>query len=142
MQRSKLENRLQRAARDGRFQTVQRLIEEEGADPSLCNSKGLTLLMWAAVRDAAEWVGYLVQQNLDVNAVDREGRTALMWAAEYGHLEVVEKLIDCGADPTIKNKHGHNAAWYAAWEGFEDIQSVLERAEDLQESASNLSFEN
>jgi hypothetical protein len=44
----------------------------------------------------------LVEEGMDVNAMDANGATPLMWAAYQGDLEMVKWLVDNGADPFLK----------------------------------------
>ncbi len=56
-------------------------------------------------------VQFLIEQGLDVNAVDSYGRTPLIWAAEQGNIEAMKLLLDNGAIKTLEHcdANGTNA---------------------------------
>ena len=50
------------------------------------------------------YVRDLINQGMDVNAVDRKGRTALMKAAEAGNDQMIAILLTSGADIHMRDK--------------------------------------
>jgi hypothetical protein len=65
----------------------------------------------------------LINQGIDVNAVNKAGQTALMLAAENGNDESVKALLEAGADVNRKDREG-KTAWDSA--DNDDIRSMLE----------------
>jgi ankyrin repeat protein len=63
-------------------------------------------------------VGALLQQGVNINAVDRQfGATALMWASHEGHTDIVRLLLSNGASIDAQQHLGRTALWYAAQQG-------------------------
>lgn len=108
------------AARYGRRQVLQTLIEQYEFDPMLPNHEGITLLMLAALsseshKGASPSLDLLLSLNrCHVNAQDRDGRTALMRAAQYGRMRNAEALLRHDAFPGIQDKEGRTALMLAA----------------------------
>ena len=99
-----------------------RLLVELGGDPKIPNAEGATALMAAAgigvravgeepgsVAEVIETIDFLIEQGLNVNAIDENGETAMHGAAYRNFPEIVDYLDERGADPdkwNHKNKHG------------------------------------
>lgn len=78
-----------------------RVLLEGGADPNLTNVAGFTPMTLAAKNRSMDLMRALLDNGVDVNAVDREGRTALGQTIEHGvSLRDKEELIERGAIPT------------------------------------------
>ena len=54
-------------------------------------------------------LSYLIDEGVEVNAIDNQGRTPLTYAMFVGSLCAVRTLIKHGADPLIKDRQGQNA---------------------------------
>ena len=67
----------------------------------------------------------LIEENVDVNAVDEGNQTALHWAAREGHVDVVKVLIENGADVNAVQYIERTALHLAADEGYIDLVKVL-----------------
>ena len=108
------------AARMGAEGVFSSLVNR-GANLSRTTNKGTTLLMFAAMGGNAEITGILLEDKVDINALDNVtveiasgdkyqsvggGDTALHYAAEHGSLAVAELLIEYGADIAQPNKGG------------------------------------
>jgi ankyrin repeat protein len=104
------------AAAGARLDIVKRLLARN-IDINARYPNDLTLLMWASGPDehapeaqAAEVVGFLLDQGAHIDDRDDRGRTALMIAAEGGHAEIANLLLARGADPSLRDKAGKRAA--------------------------------
>lgn len=53
-----------------------------------------------------ELISFVLDANIDVNAVDEEGRSALHIASALGNVESVKALIKAGADVNLQDKLG------------------------------------
>ena len=60
----------------------------------------------AAMRKDISAVRTLVQQKVDINAVQRDGATALHWAARWDDVPMAELLIRAGANVSATNRFG------------------------------------
>lgn len=65
------------------------------------NDKGKTALLISAERGNAKMVQILLDNKVDVDALDGYGRTALHLAVARGHVDVVARLLRCGADTDV-----------------------------------------
>ena len=102
-----------------------RVLLDNGADPALSNSRGITPLMAAAGMGSvdADTRGFYLSEDVeqraidalklllaaggDVNAKDPRGLTPLHEAARWGWNDVVQFLVDSGADLTAKDNRGN-----------------------------------
>jgi len=84
------------AAGDGSVARLNRL-KSCGANLTLASKAG-TPLHWAAGKGRSESIKYLVQQGVDVNAVDSSGVSAVLMAAVSSSDEGVKCLVEAGAD--------------------------------------------
>jgi len=91
---------------------------------SEAGSQGYTALHWAAFGGNSEVVEWLIDQKVNVNAVNHAGDTALHIAAWKGHADVVKLLLGKGkATNGIKNKEGKTAENLAHEESIATILS-------------------
>lgn len=74
-----------------------------GADPNVCNEKGIPVLHFAAFRGLLLTAYALIKRGADVNAQDADGNTALMAAVIRRNENIVRLLLEAGADKTIMN---------------------------------------
>lgn len=97
------------AAKDGKVQELQTLIQQ-GADLNLQDpDKGMTALMYAIESGRAEATKLLLQSKANISLSNKKGTTALMFAALAGNMEIVRALLDAGADPKAKDHAGQTA---------------------------------
>lgn len=87
-----------------RFDSYELLIDL-GVDPQAPYKDGSTALHWAANCEAS-YTKFLLEQGVDVNAVDDQLSTPLHRAAYYENLEVLELLIASGANLDAQDKYG------------------------------------
>ena len=59
----------------------------------------------------------LLNQRVDVNALQADGTTALHWAADSDDSEIVELLIRAGANVKAANRYGVTPLWLACMNG-------------------------
>ncbi len=73
---------------------------ENGIDPNLADTEGISPLMIAAMRpqDHLESIRQLIEAGADIDAVDASGRTALIYAVHSREYENATLLVEAGAD--------------------------------------------
>lgn len=111
---------LVRAAKSADLPAVELLLEN-GADAGLVTRNEVNALMIAAGLGNAEedttgrfknetdiiaTIDIMLDQGLEINAVDSSGRTALHGAALHGFDEVVAALVERGGDLTVEDENG------------------------------------
>ncbi|XP_073837777.1 protein phosphatase 1 regulatory subunit 16A-like isoform X2 [Musca autumnalis] len=79
-------------------------VSKNGGDLEQSDEQGATPLHIAAANGYIKVVEFLLEQHVNVNAVDKEMWSPVHAAAHWDHLEVLEMLAQCGADLNIKNK--------------------------------------
>ncbi len=106
-----------------------------GADIRQSTRRGMTPLMYAASTptsngtdhgDGARICRSLIQQGVDINAIDHEGKTALIYAVYFNRgtdseapsraekpLRQLAILLESGADVNIRDKYDNSALRYA-----------------------------
>ncbi|HEY5666145.1 MAG TPA: ankyrin repeat domain-containing protein [Gammaproteobacteria bacterium] len=114
---------LVRAAKSADLPAIELLLEH-GADASLTTRNDVNALMIAAGLGNAEQdttgrfkneadiiatIDIMLDQGLEINAVDNRGRTALHGAALHGFDQVVAALAERGADLTVEDRDGFTA---------------------------------
>lgn len=87
----------------------------------LCDSEGLTPLMWASFHGQLLSVRKLIGQKANINARGFGGQTALLFAACRGHSCIVTELIAGGANVNFSDCDGCTALMYAASGDHGDI---------------------
>lgn len=75
----------------------------------LTDDEGRTALHWAVAYDQGAAAGALIENGVNVNAVDNGGNSALHFAAGYGRGAAVKALLTVGCDKSLKNKDGKTA---------------------------------
>lgn len=98
---------------------------ELGADLSIRDTAGTTILMRAVVRGDMDIFDALMKRNVDVNEVNRHGETALMMAACANQSKMAMRLLDAGANINACDKNNSNALMSAASHGSLETGSVL-----------------
>jgi hypothetical protein len=93
---------------------IQYLISKSPSDFPLAKGlEGYTKLMESAATSNTEVVATLLQNEIDVNAIDSQGATALMFAAEAGCFDIVKLLINKDSKQNLKSETGFTAYQYA-----------------------------
>ena len=97
------------ACRTGQSTSVMFLLDS-GADVKLRKPDGNTCLYHAVHGHCSkETLQKIIDQGLNVNALNRNGETALMRACYIAQMESVKVLLKNGADPNISNASGYSS---------------------------------
>ncbi len=82
-------------------------------------------LRQAAYEGNRDGVKALLEQAVNVNAVDIEGRTALVFAAFNGHSEILIDLLESGAVLSGRDAMGRTALMYGSTGPFPEAVKIL-----------------
>ncbi len=85
--------------------------------------QGKSLLEWAIEYNRIDWVGALLDEEVDPDQQDENGRTALMYAVEKNFAEAVGLILDEDVDINLRNAAGLNVIQVA--EELEDREKIL-----------------
>jgi ankyrin repeat protein len=103
-------------------------LQALGADLSVRNIAGASLLMIALWRNHLSTAHAILTARPDVHARARNGETALMIAAGAGHQTIVERLLEARAEVDAENDYGWTA-WMVAYEnGHRAVAQRLQKA--------------
>ncbi|VUC29575.1 unnamed protein product [Clonostachys rosea] len=115
----------------GHEDMVQMLLEM-GADVSIPNNEGLSLLLLAASCAHVEIVRILLDRGADLSISDHDGWSPLLSAAYGGHLETVRLLLDRGSNISIPLQNGWTPLALAVSNGhLETARLLLDRGSDI-----------
>jgi len=113
-----------------------------GANVHLGNEHGSTILIYLALfggpyYNAASMISVLVENGVDVNAVDVNGRSALMFAAlvPFNTSDMIFGLIENGADVNLRDNFGNMAVNIARDNSFLRNTEALKMLEELSRGA-------
>ena len=102
-------NALLRACTTGQAESVMFLLEA-GASANITKHNGNNCLHEAIIGHcSAEALQKIVQQGVNVNAVNMEGKTALMLACYAKQADSIKILLDRGSDPNISDAGGYTS---------------------------------
>jgi ankyrin repeat protein len=94
---------------------VEWMIVSGGADVHLCDSSGVTALLYIPVHELATLAPVFLDNGADVNAGNALGATILMAVAYIGDLATVSQLVTVyKADTSVLSHHNENVLFYAA----------------------------
>ncbi|XP_030243406.1 protein phosphatase 1 regulatory subunit 16A isoform X2 [Drosophila navojoa] len=79
-------------------------LARTGGDLEEPDYQGATPLHIASANGYVRVVEFLLEQHVNVDAMDKDLWTPVHAAACWGHLEVLEMLAQCGADLNVRNK--------------------------------------
>jgi 26S proteasome non-ATPase regulatory subunit 10 len=116
---------IHKAAKDGDFETVKKLLEK---DPKLLNTGNRlqqTPLLMASFGGHANIVLFLIEKGAKINQPDSFGATPLHMAVLGGQTEIVELLVSKGADVNIKSRNGKIPLQMAFEKDAPDIVEVF-----------------
>ncbi len=91
---------------DEKFVAAARVMINAGADPSVIDEHGRTLLHYAVAQDKQPFIEYLAAKKINFDTVDKDGRAALHIAIDRKNLTVLDRLLDLGADPDLTDNRG------------------------------------
>lgn len=95
---------------DDRFVATAKLMIRNGADPSVADDKGRTLLHHAASQEKTDFLEFLLAAKIKPDLVDNDGRAALHIAIEKGlekkDITLLDMLLDHGANPDLTDARG------------------------------------
>ncbi|KAH8988351.1 ankyrin repeat-containing domain protein [Lactarius akahatsu] len=98
------------AARLGKTECIQALIQSGRARLTDRDEDDITALHWAAISGQAETCEYLIDHGAELNAVTRTLLASpLQWAALQGLPDIVHLLIRHGADPRLLDAQGYSS---------------------------------
>jgi ankyrin repeat protein len=119
---AELNEALIQASRANNAELLETLLQE-GADPNVCNTKGVPVLLIAAHFGHEKVVQKLLSHpEINPNIQNPQGVTALHFAAQAGYLEIVEALLAHeDIDPTLRNSTDISALDLAMSKGRSEI---------------------
>lgn len=85
------------------------LLLQNGAQVSIRNGEGRTILHVACTKDYSWMTLALIRHGIDVNGGDINGMTPLMTCADRENLEIAKILLEHGADPNMIDANGSTA---------------------------------
>lgn len=91
---------------DDKFITAARVMINAGADPSVQDENGRSLLHYAVAQDRQTFIEFLFARKIDPDLTDRDGKAALHVAIDKKNLTVLDRLLDLGADPDLTDARG------------------------------------
>ena len=95
-----------------------------GANINAQDENGSSLIL-ASLNGNFEIAAFLINNGIDVNAVDEYGRTALMYASKDGYIEIVDLLLKNKADINSKDNQGLTAILLATKDKKLEIIKLL-----------------
>jgi hypothetical protein len=101
----KFDFELHEAASEGGVLWMQRLIDQNGFDPSIQDSGGASAMHFAALRGRSDAMSFLLERGVDVNIQDNSGCTPLSWL-------IMARQVEFGVDVT---------AWPDEWQHIYEI---------------------
>ena len=128
------------AAEQGKFESVQYLIDKEGVDANLMTIKdyeniveGDTLLHVACQNGHLSIVQYLISKKVNIESKDSLDGTPLHIACQNGHLPIVQYLIKKGASIEANDKDQLTPLHYACQNGHLSIvQFLIEKGANIE----------
>ena len=114
------------AALNGNLELVQILTKHNA--PVVPNFYDESPLHWAAQRNHASVVAYLLDNGAQVNQKDESGDTPLHWAAETNAHEVSQLLLERGAQCDVVNERGQTPLDVARFHDAKETSRLLLRA--------------
>lgn len=103
---------------------------EEGANPSIKDKQGQTIIHIAAFNGNYELISYLLSndkysKSLNFDAKNEDSSTPLLLAAQEDNLKTFKLLLDNGASPHTVNKYKQSAIFWSALNGNYEMADML-----------------
>ena len=124
-----------------------KFLIENGADPNVADSDGLTPLQWIA-KDGqnenedlpTEMARLLIEGGAELNIANEDGATPLHLVVETGNLKLTKLLIDNGAELNVTDGNERTPLHFAVEAGaeVEDEEGYEEEEDDLIQVAQLL----
>lgn len=115
------------AARNGKFDMVQWLLENGADIDAVSSDRGYSAVMDAVWKANVQIVELLVNKGANLNFVSRDGQTALILATGSENFQICRILAENGADPTIKDRMGMSSIDYATLFKKEEILNLYKQ---------------
>ncbi|XP_048255111.1 ankyrin repeat, PH and SEC7 domain containing protein secG-like [Haliotis rufescens] len=117
---------LMNAAQRKGMQDMIEFLVRIGANASVIDANGDTILHHACVGADEETVKYFISQDIvDINCRGYHGRTPVMNAAEAGSVEVVKLLVSEGADLSLVDTEGSTILHGVCRRGHSEVASYI-----------------
>ncbi len=97
---------------------------DNGAEVSVLEERGNTLMFMAARGDCAKIIERLRRLGCDPNAIDESGDTSLIDCCPRSHPETILALIRAGAKVNLQNHSKSTPLHYALWRR-QDVEEVV-----------------
>lgn len=89
------------------------------------DDKGLTPLHIAVLHDQIVIMDFLLDHDIDINAIDSNGMTALHYACSKGHQNILLLMLHANADPAVTDSRGNTPLHLAVDRGHESCVKAL-----------------
>eukprot|EP00210_Caulerpa_lentillifera_P001155 g1112.t1 len=126
------------AARDGNFNDVRRLINNEDVDINTVDKTGNSALHLSVLNGHSNITTFLLEKGAEVNLRNALGETALLLAARSGDNQTVSILLRFGADKRIEDDHGRTPFFVAMSGQHPDVASQLLPGTSQSPQSTNL----
>lgn len=114
------------AAREGRTEVCQYLVEELKLDVNVKDAEGETPLVHAARQGHTATAKYLLEHGADPAIPSDLGATALHHAAGIGDVELMKLLLSRGANVDSESESGTPMVWAAGHAQIDSVKVLLE----------------
>jgi hypothetical protein len=120
-----------KAAKNGDFQSVRDILENDPPKIDAKDKEGYTALHWACMRAHWNIAKYLIEKGADLNVVGGDGGTQINWAVHHDNVDIIKTLIDKGAKLNIQNQWGMTELHTAIWRGnIHVVEYLLDQGSD------------
>lgn len=113
------------AVETGNLSKVRKLVEQQAADISEVDKRGIWPLLAAATDGNVDMVELLLALQADPNQQDQYHYSALHEAASLGFRDVIEILIQAGAEINTRDINGITPLGYALRSSSVDAANLL-----------------
>lgn len=129
------------AVEEHRSSELINLLMDAGADTTVTDNDGTTLLMLASMNGDLGIVKSLAKKPDDANRVNKAGQTPLQFASQYSTPDVVSTLVKAGADVNFIPKNGLSALMQAVLADKKDnVSALIDSGADVnKENKDNIS---